>query len=74
MRKHRCVGDPGAHRQSHHASRRFSAMSGHKIKLGNGYEIDKHGKLRKSKSYGSVSQKIARRKSTKQKVVRRSPT
>jgi hypothetical protein len=43
------------------------------IKLGNGYELDKHGKLRKSKSYGSVSQKIARRKSTKQKVVRRTP-
>jgi hypothetical protein len=44
------------------------------IKLGNGYELDKHGKLRKSKSYGSVSQKIQRRKSKRAKVVRRTPS
>jgi hypothetical protein len=44
------------------------------IKLGNGYELDKHGKLRKSKSYGSVSTQIARRKSKKVKATRRVPT
>jgi hypothetical protein len=49
-------------------------MSGHKIKLGNGYELDRHGKLRKSKSYGSVSTQIARRKSKRTKVVRRTPS
>jgi hypothetical protein len=43
------------------------------IKLGNGYDLDKHGKLRKSKSYGSVSTQIARRKSKRAKVVRRTP-
>lgn len=42
------------------------------IKLGNGYEIDKHGKLKRSKSYGSVSQQIQRRNSKKIKPVRRS--
>jgi hypothetical protein len=41
------------------------------LNLGNGYELDKHGKLRKSKSYGSVSQKIARRTSKRQRVVKR---
>jgi hypothetical protein len=48
-------------------------MRGHKIKLGNGYELDKHGRLRKSKSYGSVSTQIARKKSKRARVVRRNP-
>jgi hypothetical protein len=43
------------------------------LNLGNGYELDKHGKLRKSKSYGSVSTQISRRKSKRAKVVRRLP-
>jgi hypothetical protein len=46
------------------------------IKLGNGYELDKHGKkIAKIPNFGlSVSQKIQRRKSKRARVVRRNPT
>jgi hypothetical protein len=45
------------------------------IKLGNGYELDKHGKkIAKIPNFGlSVSQKIQRRKSKRARVVRRNP-
>lgn len=49
-------------------------MSGRQIKIGKGFKFDKAGKLVAKPAYATVSEKLKRAESKKQRVVRRTPT